>query len=356
MRIIMLVDMDYFFVACEELRNKEIIGKPTVVGFDPKQGKGRGVVMTCNYEARKYGIRSGMPISMAYRLKPDAIYLPLDYDWYEKVSKDVMSVIKEHAAKFEQVSVDEAFIDVSDKVSDFDDARIYARRLKDNIKNRIGLPCTIGVSYNKLLAKMACESAKPDGIGVVAESEAKAFLENKSTDDLYGVGRKTKERLEAMGFKTVGELAKANPMDMMENFGAFGIELHDYANGIDNSEVNENYEIKSIGREHTFEKDTSSEKDAIEAIDRLSKEVIEEVKKNGFAFKVITLKIRYSDFSEHLRSRSIRYSNDIKDVMTISAQLYRDNVEKDRKVRKIGVRVSGFIKRKGQKSMEDFAR
>ncbi|MDE1851734.1 MAG: DNA polymerase IV [Candidatus Micrarchaeota archaeon] len=356
MRVIMLVDMDYFFVACEELRNKDIIGKPTVVGFDPKEGKGRGVVMTCNYEARKFGIRSGMPISMAYRLKPDAIYLPLDYDWYEKVSKDVMSVIKERATKFEQVSVDEAFIDVSDKVTDFDEARIYARRIKDDIRSRIGLPCTIGVSYNKLLAKMACESAKPNGIGVVTESEAKAFLEGKSTDDLYGVGRKTKERLEAMGYRTVGELAKANPMDMMEHFGAFGIELHDYANGIDSSEVNENYEIKSISREYTFERDTSSEKDVIGAIDRLANEVIGDVKKNGFAFKVVTLKIRYSDFSEHLRSRSIRYSNDVREIMNVCAQLYRDNAEKERKVRKIGVRVSGFIKRKGQKSMEDFAK
>src|SRR5208282_1410591 len=126
MRLIMLIDMDYFYVACEELRHPEIKDKPAVVGMDPKGGNGRGVVMTCNYKAREFGIHSGMPISMAYKAKPDAVFLPLDYDYYDEISKKIMDVIKPFAGKFEQVSVDEAFVDVSQKVSDYESAEAYA--------------------------------------------------------------------------------------------------------------------------------------------------------------------------------------------------------------------------------------
>ena len=130
MRIIMLIDMDYFYVACEELRNKEVKDRPTIVGADPKGGAGRGVVMTCNYEARKFGIHSGMPISMAYRLKPDALYLPLDYDYYDAISKRIMELIKGFAGRFEQVSVDEAFMDVSDRLKGYEEAESYAQRIR----------------------------------------------------------------------------------------------------------------------------------------------------------------------------------------------------------------------------------
>ena len=138
MRIIMLIDMDYFYVACEELRNKEIKDRPTIVGADPKGGVGRGVVMTCNYEARKFGIHSGMPISMAYRLKPDALYLPLDYDYYDAISKKIMERIKGFAGRFEQVSVDEAFIDVSDRLKSYEEAESYAQRIKGDVLSNCG--------------------------------------------------------------------------------------------------------------------------------------------------------------------------------------------------------------------------
>jgi DNA polymerase IV (archaeal DinB-like DNA polymerase) len=351
MRTIMLIDMDYFFVACEELRRPEIRDKPTIVGFDPKEGRGRGVVMTCNYIARKFGIRSGMPISMAYRIKPDAVYLPLDYDFYELKSKEVMDVLKKFAKKTEQVSVDEAFIDVSDNVSGGDEAIAFAEKIKKTIKDSTGLPCSIGIGPNKLISKMACESAKPNGIRLVKEDEARDFLKGMKVDDLYGIGKKTSEKLEAMGYRTIGELANANTMELMDKFGTYGIELHKYANGIDESKVEMNYEVKSIGREKTFEEDTKEREKVLEAIRSLSDEVEKELLKAGLSYKTVTVKMRYSDFTENLKSRSIRQSTNVNDMVHTAADLYVKYANHDKRLRKIGVRVSGLTRYRGQKSL-----
>lgn len=355
MQTIMLIDMDYFFVACEELRRPEIKDKPTAVGFDPKEGKGRGVIMTCNYAARKFGLRSGMPISMAYRLKPDAIFLPLDYEFYEKKSAEVMKVVKRFAEKFEQVSVDEAYIDVSGKISSYEEALLYAQEVKSAVKKETGLPCSVGIGSNKLLAKMACEAGKPDGIKLLRHDEVERFFEKLPVDELYGIGKKTREKLESMGYKTVGQLAKANTMDLMDKLGSYGIEIQKYAKGIDDSKVEENYEVKSIGRERTFEADTNDREIVVSAIRSLSEEVEKEVSRSGFSFKVVTIKMRYSDFTEHLKSRSIRSSGSLDDIVHTAADLYLRYSNPEKRMRKIGVRVSGLAKQKGQRHMQDFA-
>ncbi len=350
MRVIMLIDMDYFYVACEELRNKEVGARPTIVGSDPKQGAGRGVVMTCNYAARKFGIHSGMPISMAYRLKPDALYLPLDYEYYESISRRIMGRIEEFADKFEQVSIDEAFIDVSEKIRSYGKAMEYAEEIRRDILESVGIKCSIGIGPNKLIAKMACERSKPNGVMAVGGGEVKSFLLESKIEDLYGIGAKTAERLKKLGYGTVEQLAKADSMVLAENFGApFGAELKAFASGIDEREVVGNYDIKSISREFTFEKDTKNSQEIKEAIGRLSKEVAKDVEKNQVAFKTITLKLRYFDFSEHLHSRSVKATSSLETVIRTACGLYDDNVEKNKDVRKIGVRVSGLVSYKGQK-------
>jgi nucleotidyltransferase/DNA polymerase involved in DNA repair len=342
-RIILLVDMDYFYAACEELRRDGIRGKPVIVGADPKNGKGRGVVMTCNYEARKYGIRSAMPISIAYRVKPDAIFLPMDYPYYEEMSNKVMLVLKEFADGFEQVSIDEAYLDISSKVSSFDDAAKYAKTIKDDVKNRAGLPCSIGVSFNKLLAKMASDAAKPNGVKVITEKDVHAFLDDMPVRKLYSVGEKTGERLEAMGYGTIGKLAKANKMELIAEFGSVGLELHNYANGIDESPLLQTMPAKSVGREMTFEEDTADRKEVEKGMRKLSDEVAAEAQKLGFVFRTISVKLRYGDFSEKLKSRSVKPTGDAEELYDTAVRLYAENAEKGRKLRKIGVRVSGFI-------------
>ncbi len=355
MRLIVLVDMDYFFAACEELRRPDIKSKSVIVGADPKGGTGRGVVSACNYVARKYGIRSGMPISMAYRLKRDAVFLPVDYDYYEAESKKVMTIIKAYADRFEQVSVDEAFADVSGRAKDYADAVAIAGRIKEEISKELGLPCSVGVSTNKLVAKMACEGAKPNGVKLVREEEAAGFLADKPVGDLYGVGRRMNERLKAMGYSRIGDLAKANVMDLVEEFGSYGADIYHYANGKDDAEVQENYEVKSIGREKTFETDTDDARVVSAAVWDMAREVASEVRKGGFAFKVITLKIRYPDFEEHMHSRSLTHrSNAVEDIARSALDLFAKNLEKGEKVRKVGVRVSNLVKYTGQKRIEEY--
>ncbi len=346
----MLIDMDYFYVACEELRNSEIKSRPAIVGSDPKGGQGRGVVMTCNYMAREFGIHSGMPISMAYRIKPDALYLPLDYDYYESVSKKIMERIKGFAGRFEQVSIDEAFIDVSDKLHGYAEAEECAKRIRNEVLGTVGIKCSIGIGPNKLIAKMACEKAKPNGIKIVKENEVREFLSGSKVDELYGIGAKTAERLKKLGYATVDELSKASNMALADEFGvSFGAEIKAFANGIDGREVTENYDVKSIGREFTFEKDTESGEEIRSAIGRLSSEVMKDVAKNQVSFKTITIKLRYYDFTEHLHSRSVKVTNSVDTLIQTAEELYSENADRSKKIRKIGVRVSGLISYKGQK-------
>ncbi len=350
MRIIMLVDMDYFYVACEELRNPQVKDRATIVGSDPKKGEGRGVVMTCNYVARKFGIHSGMPISMAYRLKPDALYLPMDYDYYESVSKGIMERIRRFAERFEQVSIDEAFIDVSDRLEGWDGAMDYAREVQKDVLESTGIKCSVGIGPNKLIAKMACEKAKPNGIGMVRPQEVKGFLSGSEIGELYGIGAKTAQRLKKLGYGTVDQLSKASSMVLADQFGAtFGAELKAFANGIDEREVTGNYDVKSIGREFTFEKDTDSVEQVEDVIRRLSNDLIKDVAKRQVYFKTVTLKLRYFDFTEHLHSRTVRVTDSVGTVIDAAQELYAQNADRTKKIRKIGVRVSGFVSYRGQK-------
>jgi len=347
----MLIDMDYFFVACEEIKRPELRTRPTIVGADPKEGRGRGVVMTCNYVARKFGIHSAMPISTAYKLKPDAEYLPMDYSYYEKKSNEALSIIREFAGPVEQVSIDEFFIDVSDRIKDYDEALAHAAKIKDAIKERAKLPCSIGISNTKVVAKMACEKAKPNGIKLVKEEEAKAFLAQLPVGQLYGVGSKSEEKLQAMGYKTIGDLSKANIMELMNAFGSFAVELRNSANAIDESEVVENYEVKSMSREFTFEHDTKKPEEVVKAIKDLSAQVGKEVESKNISFKVVTLKLRYSDFTEHLHSKSIRPTNVLEEIAKTATELYKENADSSKKVRKLGVRISGLTDYKSQKRL-----
>ena len=351
MRTIMLIDMDYFFAACEEIKRPELKSRPTIVGADPKNGRGRGVVMTCNYVARKLGIHSAMPISSAYKIAPDAEYLPMDYSYYERKSNEALSIIKRFSGAAEQVSVDEFFIDVSSEVPDRASALHLAEKIKAAILSEVTLPCSIGISSTKLVAKMACEKAKPNGIKFVGEAESREFIWPMPVGELHGVGAKTSERLEKMGYKTIGDLAKANVMALMNEFDSFGVELHNLSNCIDYREVVENYEIKSIGKEYTFGKDTGDDNEIIKSIRELSASLGKDVSAKKLSFKSVTLKLRYMDFTEHMHSRSIRPTGVPEEIAKAAVEIYLGNVNRTKKVRKIGVRVSGLQDYKNQKPL-----
>ena len=351
-RIILHLDMDHFYTAVEEREHQEYKGKPVVVGADPKEGKGRGVVSTSNYIARKVGIRSGLPISRAWKLCPEAIYLPPNFPLYTKVSNEIMQIVREYGDKFEQWGLDEAFLDASLRVKDYTDAKALAKQLKREIKEKEHLTCSIGVGPNKLVAKIASDYHKPDGLTIVKENETEAFLAPLPARRLLWVGRKTEAKLKKMGINTIGDLASFDPTVLAEVFGVMGTQLHLMARGIDRSEVEARTEVKSISHETTFEEDTDDAEVILKALYALATEISTEVKVQKLFFKTITVKLRYENFETHTYSKTLAFMTDrLEDLQNTSIKLLRTYLKQGRKIRLIGVRVSNFVKGEKQKTL-----
>lgn len=351
-RIIVHVDMDHFFTAVEEREHPEFKGKPVIVGADPKEGKGRGVVSTCNYEARKFGVRSGMPISRAWKLCPDAVYLPVNYELYAKVSHEIMDILRKHADKFEQWGIDEAFLDVTSKVNDYAEAEDFTKALKRGIFEKEKLTCSIGIGPNKLVAKIASDIQKPDGLTIVREEEVEKFLAPLPVRKLLWVGRKTEQKLKAMGIKTIGDLAHYDPAVLTETFGVVGRQMYLMAHGIDRSEVEERGEIKSIGRDVTFQEDTSNFEFILNTLDELAEEVHGDILRQNVNFRTVTVRVRYENFETHTHSKTLPFiTNRLQDLRKTGRELMQAYLRLDRKVRLVGVRVSSLISAEKQKTL-----
>lgn len=344
MRIIMHVDLDAFFPSVEVRANPELKGKPVVVGADPKEGKGRGVVSSSSYEARKYGIKSAMPISKAWRLCPDCVYLRPNFRLYVEASNNIMKILKSHADKFEQSGIDEAYLDVSTKVKTFDEASELAHRIMEEVLSKENLSCSVGVGPNKMVAKIASDFKKPFGLTVVEEDDVKGFLFPLKVRSLPGIGPKTERRLNELNIETIGDLASTSPEMLTRLFGVWGVRLYEFANGIDNSEVIEEYETKSVGRDVTFEVDVDDEGQILGVLDELAEEVHEDVIANGFKFKTITVRVRYKHFDTHIHSKSLPFpTNDLDILRNNAKRLIVPFLRGKRKVRLIGVRVSNLV-------------
>lgn len=349
----MHVDMDYFFAAVEQ-RERGISGKPVIVGADPKHGKGRGVVSTCNYEARAFGVRSGMPISRAYALCPGAVFLPVNFELYERVSERIMLLLRRHADALEIAGIDEAYLDVSARAKDFDGARRIAEGMQREMLGQEALTCSIGVAPNKLVAKMASDSKKPGGITVVKPEAVRAFLEPLPVCRLPGVGAKTEQALKQQGISTIGQLAAADASALVARFGKMGLWFHQASHGVDESAVTERYEAKSISRESTFDEDTGDAAVAEEALRKLAKEVHASALASGALFKTVGIKVRYADFEEHTAARTLRsHADDYGAIEGNALQLLKPFLGR-KKIRKLGVRVANLIKRGEQKTIGEY--
>lgn len=351
-RIIFHVDMDHFFTAVEEREHPEYKGKPVIVGADPKGGKGRGVVSTCNYEARKYGVRSGMPISKAWSLCSEAIYLPVNYELYTKVSNEVMSILRKYADKFEQWGIDEAFLDVTSRARDYAEAENLAKQIKMEIYEKEKLTCSIGIGPNKLVAKIASDLQKPDGLTVIRDGDVENVLAPLPIRKLLWVGRKTEQKLKSMGVKTIGDLARYDPTVLAEVFGVMGTQLYLMAHGIDKSEVTEKVETKSVSRDITFDEDTSDFEVVLSTLDKLSEEVHKDVANQHFYFKTVTVRIRYENFETHTHSKTLPFiTNRLQDLKKTARELTQAYLRPNRKIRLVGVRVSNLISAEKQKTL-----
>lgn len=337
---VLLVDMDGFFSSIEVIRHPELAGLPVVVGADPKGGAGRGVASTCSYEAREYGIHSGMPISRAYRLCPDAKFLPVDMALYQAVSRRIMKILASYADTFQRVSIDEAFIRV--KADDPEDVIETALDIKKAILAKERLTCSIGIGPNKLVAKIASDVLKPDGLTVVAPDGVCEFLDPMPAKKIPGIGKKTGQMLKSMGIETIRDLREYDARKLVLRFGKWGYRMRDLACGIDRSEVKEDHIVKSIGRELTFEEDTSDPGSIYDAIDALADATHRALSKTGYLFRTVSVKVRFEDFDTRTRSKSIGFpSSDPELVKNISKNLISEFTGVA-KIRLIGIRLSNL--------------
>ena len=350
-RIILHLDMDSFYASVEERRRPELAGKPLVIGADPKQGKGRGVVSTCSYEARKYGIHSAMPISQAYVLCPHAVFLPPDFPAYIQASGVVMAILRSYGFRMEQVSIDEAFLDVS-PLGDFKTAQAFAEEVRGSIQKHLGLPCSIGIAPSRTIAKIASDFQKPGGLTIVSPSSARDFLSPLPVRKIPGVGKKAEGMLFEMGIRTIGDLARQDVQVLIGRFGRSAVSLHQLACGIDYSGIPERSgEIKSISRETTFETDTDDKEYLLSVIDELVRCVRESLAEEGLRFRTLTLKIRYSGFITRSRGRSFSHGTDNLTAMKSLAHSLFCEEYCGGTVRLIGVRISSFERRDASQAM-----
>lgn len=339
-RVIFLVDMNAFFISCEKIRHPEIEGKPAAVAGDPVNRT--GIILTANYEARKYGIKTTMILREAFRLCPDLIIIPPDHRFYEKMSKEVMQILSSYTPLIEQNSIDEAWLDMTGCESLFGQPLVSARSIMDRIKNELNLWCSIGISENKFLAKMASEMKKPLGITELWINDIQEKLWPLPVNYLYGVGKQTAKKLNGIGIFTIKELALANREYIYNKLGKTGVELVLLANGIDDSPVTVNREdAKSIGRSTTLPHDITDIEYAKAILMELSDDIGMTARKSGKKGHTVQITIKYSNFNTITRQRSINPSCNVKDIYAAGVKLLESNWNNE-PVRLLGISLSGF--------------
>lgn len=335
--------MDAFFAAVEQKRRPELIGKPVVIGGSGDPTK-RGVAATASYEARKFGIHSAMPLKTAYKLCPHAVFLPVDMEAYSRESERIKNILRRFTPLIEDVGIDEAFLDISgiDKPSEE-----IAKEIKRQINDETKLTCSIGVAPNKLLAKIASDMEKPDGLTIILPDEREHILQPLPVRKLWGIGPKTETYLKDMGTETIGALASLSLDTLVDKFGSsYGNYLYHASRGIDDSPLVTHWEPKSISRETTFQKDVANWQFIAKTLAELTREVVTDMKENGFKARTVTVKIRFSDFETLTRAHTLPQSTDAEGEIRKAAFACLKRVELKKKVRLVGVRAS-HLERKG---------
>jgi DNA polymerase IV len=342
-RVILHVDMDAFFAAVEQRDRPELRGKPVIVGADPKAGLGRGVVSTASYEARPFGVTSAMPISRAYRLCPTGVFLPVDMDKYAHVSDQMMEILGRFTDLVEPLSIDEAFLDVTGSRRALGDAEAIARALKRAIHEELDLTASVGVATCKLIAKIASDMRKPDGLVIVPPGSEASFLAPLPLLRLWGIGPKTEERLVKAGLHTIGDLARCAPTTLERRLGTHGQDLIQLARGIDERPVSAgSAEAKSLGQEHTFDKDVADRERLRRTLLAVADNVAHRLRERKLAGRTVTLKYRDASFSTLTRAATLPQA--AADAQTLFDTAWRLllAVHKDQSVRLLGISVSGF--------------
>lgn len=342
LRWILHVDMDAFFASVEVLDNPHLQGKPVIVGGQSS----RGVVSTCSYEARCFGIHSAMPITLAHKLCPDGIYLPVRMQRYTQISGEIMQIFYDFSPKVEQLSIDEAFLDLTGTEKLYGNAEEAALLIKRRIKKELGLTASIGLAPNKFLAKMASDLQKPDGFTVIKHQEVRNFIAPLPVSKIFGIGITAQNKLLQFGIEKIGQLALADEKILSKIFGKNTAFVKNLALGIDERPVITNSKPKSIGKEITFSKDLSGYDTCRQQLLFLSGLVGYRLRTKGYYGQTLTLKIKYADF--RIITRSITSESDIfcdEDIYNLAKQLL-SSVNFSQAVRLLGITISGLHKGK----------
>ncbi len=336
-RVIFLVDMNAFFISCEMAIKPELKGHPAAVAGNPKNRT--GIVLAANYDARAFGVKTTMLIHEALKLCPKLILIPPNHKLYGKKSKEVMEILSRYTPVLQQNSIDEAWLDLTGCDLLFGEPLAIAGRIMDDIRNELDLWCSIGISDNKFLAKMASERKKPLGITELWKKDVKEILWPLNVREMYGVGKQTEKRLNEIGIMTIGDLACCDNKVLNSNFGKYGNELKRLAYGIDPSPVTANpkTESKSIGRTTTLPKDTVDIEFARSVLLSLAEEVGEEARRSDFKGKTVSIVIRYSNFRTITRQKSIPSSFLTRDIYKKGCELLEENWDKRKPVRLLGI-------------------
>jgi len=360
-RVVFHIDFDYFYAQCEEVRKPELKTKPVCVCVFSDRGGDSGAIATANYTARKFGVKSGIPISFAKKRleqRKDAVFLPVDFEYYEKITEKAMKIMKDNADIFEYVGRDEAYLDVTKRVEeDFTKASHLAQQIKNLIRTELKLSCSIGVSSNKLIAKIASDYQKPDGLTIVQHDKVEQFLAQLNIRVIPGIGKKTEQRFKEMKLETIEEIKKIDVFTLNKEFGRkSGTYIYNAIRGINDEPVKEKEESIQYSKIITLKKDSKEYEFLLENLYELCKQIQNIVKNNNKMFKSIGIHFVQSDLSNKSKSKMLRNStNNLEELEKNVEQLLTDALEdQTMTIRRVGVRVSDLSEIKGQSDITNF--
>lgn len=342
MKTIFHLDLDAFFVSVERLLDPSLIGKPVIVGADPKEGYGRGVIAACSYEARQFGLHSAMPIRNAYKLCPHGEYIKGHMKEYGRYSKSVRTILEQYAPVIEQTSIDEFYMDFSGTSHMYGEMGNFAAKLQNEIWKKFNLPCSIGVASNKTIAKIASDFFKPRGITYVKPGMEKEFLRNMPIGVIPGVGKQTLPQLKNKGVTKVGDVLKLPEDYWSAAYGKAGLALWRKANGEGSENINPEQGRKSISKERTYSEDVTSIEKIEQTLFSLTGQICQMLRDRNWQASTITLKLRYSDFVTLTRSKTIAPTDDDKVVYETAKSMFEKCYTRRVSVRLIGVGLTNF--------------
>ena len=335
--------MDAFFAAIEVRDNPALKGKPVIIARDPRQSGGRGVVSTCSYEARAFGVHSAMSSKEAYERCPQGIFISGNYEKYQEVGRQVREIFHRYTDLVEPMSIDEAYLDVTENKLGITSAVKIAKLIQFDIWQELQLTASAGVSYNKFLAKIASDMEKPRGLTVILPQDAQAVLSQLPIEKFYGVGKKSVEKLHELGIYTGADLLDVPEMTLIDQFGRFGYDLYRRARGISNSPVKTHRVRKSIGKERTYGKLLYRMEDIQKELSGLAQRVVHSLGKHQKVGKTIVVKIRYADFQTLTKRRTLDFPMaDEEVILRIATEIVDQVGELDRGVRLLGITLTNL--------------